>query len=284
MQIINGKALAEQVKDGIAAEIYALGDKRPMLAIIMVGNRPDSATYVKIKEREAKKVGIDTSLYLLETNTTNEEILNIINFLNNDPAVNGILLQLPLPGHLDTDRLVNAIRPDKDIDGFTVGNLNHLTETDKPNRLISPVYSAVLMCLASTGVDLDHASTIVIAKPGIFGENLVKLLKAENYHAKLTTPDDEQLITKTRNSQIIITAVGQAGFIRSEHIRDGAIVIDIGINHNFEGQIVGDVDKNETENVDWLTPVPGGIGPLTVAFALQNTLNCFHEQSKRPNG
>ena len=284
MNIINGKILAGQIKDGVAEEVYALGDTRPMLAIIMVGERPDSLIYVTIKEREAKKVGIDTSLYRLDDDITEEKLISIINFLNEDESVDGILVQLPLPANINADKVVNAISPKKDIDGFTSKNLEHLTETDNPSRLLSPTYLAVLMCLQSTGIDLEKARVAIVAKPGIFGENLARLLNAEKYQATVFNPDTADLADKTSDADILITAAGQAGFIKNDYVKPGAIVIDIGINQNYEGQTVGDVDSKNLENAEWLTPVPGGVGPLTVAFALQNTLSCFHERHQRTNG
>lgn len=275
MNIIDGRALAEQVKDGVAQEIFALGGPRPNLAIILAGNRPDSELYVRLKTTEAAKCGIDTHIYRLDETATQTELNETIKFLNRDEQIDGILVQLPLPAGLNADEAIKLIEPDKDVDGFTPDNIKCLCDLDRPDRLMPPVYLAVLMCVTGIGEEIDGRQAAIVAKPGIFAEQLKRLLTAMGAVVEIFPPETDHLPAKTNQADILISAVGQAGLIRSEHIKKGAIVIDIGINHTDKG-VKGDVNFDDTEEGGWLTPVPGGIGPLTVAFALKNTLACFH--------
>ncbi|MDD4412193.1 MAG: bifunctional 5,10-methylenetetrahydrofolate dehydrogenase/5,10-methenyltetrahydrofolate cyclohydrolase [Patescibacteria group bacterium] len=276
MKIIDGKYLAEEIKNAIAQEVYSLGDDRPNLAIILVGHKPDSELYVKIKEREAKKVGIDTSLYRLEEDTTEEEVLSAINFLNKDQATHGILVQLPLPTHLDTDKIIAAINPEKDIDGFTPENKKNITNIDNPNRLLSPVILATLISLETAQIELKNSTCAIVAKDSVLTFGLKEILTAYGTEVSILDQNDNHLKAKTNLADILITAIGQPEFIKHEHIKPGATIIDIGISQNSAGKTVGDVDQAEAKEAAWLTPVPGGIGPLTVAFALQNTLYCYN--------
>lgn len=276
MKFIDGKSLAEEIKNAIAKEVYSLGDNRPNLAIILVGHKSDSELYVKIKEREAKRVGIDTSLYRLEENSTEEEILDAINFLNKDQAIHGILVQLPLPTSLDTDKIVAAIDPKKDIDGFTPENKKNIAVIDNPDRLLSPVILATLISLETAQVELKNSNCAIVAKDSVLTAGLKEILTAYGSEVSILDQNDSHLKAKTNSADILITAIGKPEFIKHEHIKPGATIIDIGISQNSAGKTVGDVDQAEAKEAAWLTPVPGGIGPLTVAFALQNTLHCYY--------
>ncbi|NCN25523.1 hypothetical protein COT94_02490 [Candidatus Falkowbacteria bacterium CG10_big_fil_rev_8_21_14_0_10_37_14] len=275
MELINGKELARQIEDGIAGEINLHPASRPNLAIILVGNRPDSTLYVRLKEKTAKEVGIDTHIYRLEEATaTQEELLEVIKFLNNDLAIDGILLQLPLPYNFDTDTAVSTIVFDKDVDGFTPETLSHLTDISNPGRLLSPVFLAVLACLETADPDWRTKSIAIAGKDTIFSNNLLNLLQAEGAKTELLTLPIDSL--KSRSANILITALGVAGIITETEIAPGVIVIDIGISQNAEGKTVGDVAPGAAEAAAYLTPVPGGIGPLTIAFALKNTLDAYN--------
>lgn len=275
MELINGKELAGQIEDGIAGEINMHPESRPNLAIILVGNRPDSNLYVRLKEKHAKEVGIDTHVYRLEeASATQEELLDVIKFLNNDSEIDGILLQLPLPENFDANAAVAAISPDKDVDGFTAEALSHLTETSNPKRLLSPVFLAVLTCLETADPDWRTKSIAVAGKDTIFSNNLLSLLQAEGAKTELLTMPIDSL--KSRSANILITALGIAGIITESEIAPNSIVIDIGISQNAEGKTVGDVAPGAAKEAAYLTPVPGGIGPLTIAFALKNTLEAYN--------
>lgn len=280
MKIIDGRALAERIKDGIAHEVFALGGEHPMLAIILVGTRPDSEMYVRIKSQEAEKVGIDTSLYRLEETASPDELLAAIKFLNQDPETDGILVQLPLPEQFDADAIVAAIDPAKDVDGFAPENLQHLQEIDDPDRILPPVFLAVLNSYGATGEDWEDKQVSIVAKPGIFAGKLAELLAALGARAVILAPDTPHLAALTNLSDVIITLIGKPGLIKQEYIKPGAVIIDIGISQDAAGRTAGDLDADEAGQAAWITPVPGGIGPQTVAFALKNTLDCFNRQHK----
>jgi len=279
MNIINGKLLADKIKDTVAKEVFdlcanpasaKLCERRPSLAIILVGAQADSTLYVNLKQKIASTVGIDTHLYKFEEVVTETEILDTIKFLNTNDTVDGILIQLPLPEHLDTDKIISSISPDKDVDGFTTASLDKLTK----DEVISPVFQSVLACLAEAKFDLTNKQVVIVAKPGIFTDSLDKLL--EHLGATVTSINPKEVGEKTNTADLLITAVGQADLINGDDIKDGAVIIDIGISQNETGKTCGDVDEaSVTNKASWLTPVPGGIGPMTIAFALKNTLEFF---------
>jgi len=300
MNLINGKLLADKIKDRIAREVFELRSRttarQPGLAIILVGSRPDSELYVNLKQKAAATVGIDTNLYKLSEQANETEILSAVNFLNNDPEINGILIQLPLPEHLDTDKIVNAIAPAKDVDGFTATSLAKLNSghyradrkpdpasgSDRWDTVISPVFQSILACLDEADCDCRNKTVAIVGKTGIFTQNLDLLVEGLGGRVALIAPESIDNGQATQ-ADIIISAVGQAEFIRSEHIKNGAILIDVGIAKNASGQTRGDVDADSVaDKAAWLTPVPGGIGPLTIAFALNNTLNFFKKTVTKP--
>ncbi len=280
MNLINGRLLAEKIKDDIAKEVFASCVKadcrHPGLAIILVGARPDSTLYVDLKDKAAKSVGIDTNLYKFDETASERELLDTINFLNADDTIDGILVQLPLPENLDTDKIVNAIAPDKDVDGFAAASIAKLTA----GEVVSPVFQSVLACLAEAKFDLNNKNVAIVAKPGIFIDSLDKLL--EHLGAKVVSIEPSEVGKKTAEADLLITAVGQADLIKAEDIKDGAVLIDIGISKDATGKTCGDVDaESVADKASWLTPVPGGIGPMTIAFALKNTLAFYQARNRK---
>jgi len=283
MNLINGKLLAEKIKDGIAKEVFnlcanpansQLCERRPSLAIILVGAQADSELYVNLKQKTAGTVGIDTHLYKFTDTVAETEIIDTINFLNSDDMVDGILIQLPLPAHLDTDKIVATLSPDKDVDGFHPANIEKIKTCHSllvaDHCVVSPVFQSVLACLAEIKFDLKDKTVAIVAKPGIFTDSLDKLLACLGAEVKNLSPEQ---INAAVNADLIISAVGQPRFIKAEHIKPDAVLIDIGISQDEEDKTCGDVDAESVEDkAAWLTPVPGGIGPMTIAFALKNTL------------
>jgi methylenetetrahydrofolate dehydrogenase (NADP+)/methenyltetrahydrofolate cyclohydrolase len=283
MELINCRQIANDIKETIAQEVYDLCVKsstghdlyrRPNLAVILVGSRPDSELYVRIKSREAETVGMDFSLYRLADNVNETEILNTINFLNKDEAIDGILIQLPLPEHLDTDKIITAINPAKDVDGFHPDNLAQLIQTESSNKMIPPTFGAVKSVLDYCKLDLTDKKIIIIGKDSVFTNNLNTWLS--QFGAEVATYlVDDNWSQVTLETDVIISAVGQANLIGASMTNNEAVIIDIGINV-LDGKTVGDVDIASFEGTDCrITPVPGGIGPLTVALALQNNLRAF---------
>lgn len=276
-QLINGRQLAEEIKDTITETIYQLGGPRPNLAIILVGQRPDSQIYVRLKQEEAKKVGIDTHLYDCPKNISQAELLETIQFLNNDPLIDGILLQLPLPQQLDTDILVNAIDPNKDVDGFTAENLRRL-QSGQPQAIIPPVFGVVLKLIAEQQLDLSDQSAIILGNSGIFSQHLAKILEQQGAQVEIFYQLDATVQKKLSQAKLLITALGQPLAVKTKKLLDDYLIIDIGITKKAS-KVYGDVDlKSIDKNINgWATPVPGGVGPLTIAMALNNTLLLYQQ-------
>jgi len=257
-KIIDGKKIAERVKDAIAKEIFELQGPRPNLAIILVGERSDSELYVSLKEKEAKKVGIDTCLYRMADNVPEEELLETIEFLNRDQNLEGILLQLPLPEHFDTDKIIKAIDPLKDVDGF---------HPEHPEYIVSPVLASVKACLNEIKFESEGKRACLLYNSEIFGGELKKLMK--DLGVEVSSKKE------MKNADLIITALGDPKSIKGEQIKQDAVIIDVGITKTDEG-VFGDVDfESVKDKVSYITPVPGGIGPMTIAFLFDNVLKIY---------
>jgi len=255
---IDGRAIAERVKDEITKEIFQFDGPRPNLAIILVGEREDSKIYVSLKEKEGKKLGVDTHLYKLDADVEEKEILDTINFLNIDPLVDGILIQLPLPAKFDTNKIVTTVNPDKDVDGF---------HPEHPDFIISPVIASVLACLDEIDFDYNGKTACVFFNSDIFGDSVKGALEDKGLEILPLEKSDE--------ADVLVSALGLPHSIKKEVIKDGAVLIDIGIT-KVEGKVLGDVDYEDVKDkAEYITPVPGGIGPMTIAFLFQNVLEIF---------
>ena len=277
LQLINGRQLAENIKDNIAENIYSLGGSRPNLAIILVGQRPDSQLYVKLKQQEAKKVGIDTHFYGCPENISQAELLETIRFLNNDPLIDGILLQLPLPQHLDADEAVNAINPDKDVDGFTAENLNRL-QNNQPQAIIPPVFGVVLKLIAEQELDLTGQLAVILGNSTIFGYHLADLIKQQGAEVEVYHRLDKNVQARLNQAKLIISALGRPLAVKIKQPQNNYLIIDIGITKRAK-KVYGDVDLKSINPLinGWATPVPGGVGPLTIAMALNNTFLLYQQ-------
>lgn len=295
--IIDGKLLADKIKDEIVREIvqinYGLEKaawQRPNLAIILIGDREDSRLYVEMKEREAKRVGIDTHIYRCAADTPEREIFEMIDYLNKDELIDAILIQLPLPDGFDTDGLILAIDPAKDVDGFHPDNTEIILkyceneQTCPPElqrrRVMPPVLASVLEMLKSINCDLAGKQACVIANSDIFGQSLAKVLECRGAKTIISKADDEDLKNKTKKVDILISAVGRKNLISAEAVKSGAIVIDIGITKEGK-KICGDIDfENVKKIAGYITPVPGGVGPMTIAMLFKNTLELYKHGKK----
>lgn len=261
--LIDGKKIAEKVKDEIFQAIYELNGSRPNLAIILVGEREDSKLYVALKEREGVKIGIDTHLYKLDSEIPEQELLDMINFLNSDPLVDGILVQLPLPEKFNTDKIIAAIDPKKDVDGF---HPNH------PEYLISPVLAAIKACLDEIQFVPAEKTACVLYNSEIFGQSVRDILE----------PMGLRILSKEflGEADLIVTALGEPEKIKAGMIKKGAVIIDIGIT-KVDGKVLGDVDfKDVAEKALFITPVPGGIGPMTIAFLFKNVWEIYRRKNE----
>lgn len=257
---IDGKKISERIKDGIAEEIYHFKGLRPNLAIILVGERPDSKLYVSLKEREAKKVGIDTHIYRLDADVPEEELISVVSFLNKDETIDGILIQLPLPEKFNTDKIIEILDPEKDVDGF---------HSAHPDYILSPVLASIKSCLEEIKFEAKNKTACVLYNSEIFGSSVKDLLK------KLGI---EKFSDKSEEADLLITALGKPHFIKKEMIKEKAVMIDIGITQVGD-DVHGDIDYNDVkEKGSYITPVPGGIGPMTIAFLFKNALTIFEKR------
>jgi methylenetetrahydrofolate dehydrogenase (NADP+)/methenyltetrahydrofolate cyclohydrolase len=280
-KIIDGQALAEKIKDKIVEEIVKLGGARPSLAVILVGERPDSELYVSLKEKEAKKVGIDTHLYKCAENISEQELLDMIKCLNEDEAIDAILVQLPLPAGVDTDTVIRSLDPAKDIDGFHPDNLEKLLKSCDFQGLMPPVFATVLKMLKSIYYEVKGKHACIIANAAIFGQSLARVLACRGAKIALCHYGDKDLADKIAAADILITAVGKKEFIKKDMVKQGAVVIDIGITRQ-DGKVVGDVDFDDVKDkVSFITPVPGGVGPMTIAMAFKNTLEIYKRRHRK---
>jgi methylenetetrahydrofolate dehydrogenase (NADP+) / methenyltetrahydrofolate cyclohydrolase len=276
MKIIDGKALAEKINDNTVGEILEIGH-RPNLAIILVGNNPDSEIYVNKKIETGRKVGIEPHLYKCVEDIGQEKILEMIKFLNDDPEIDGIMVQLPLPRDkgYDTDAVIAAIDPEKDVDRFHAKNVEAITSSCDPEMILPPVYGVILEMLKSIGCEISGKKVTVLANSDIFGGNLKKILECRGAETIVCRADDPELVSKTKNADILIPVIGRPKFVKKEMIKDGAVIIDVGITREL-GSIYGDVDFEDVKDIDgYISPVPGGVGPVTVAITLRNTLELY---------
>jgi methylenetetrahydrofolate dehydrogenase (NADP+)/methenyltetrahydrofolate cyclohydrolase len=273
-QILDGKALAAKLQVDIGLQVekrLQLGLPRPGLAVILVGENPASQVYVRNKENACKKVGFHSELHRLAANTSESELLTLIEHLNQRPEIHGILVQLPLPPQIDADKVTEAILPGKDVDGFHPYNLGRLILRQPLLRPCTP--KGVMTLLAQTGIDLVGLDALVIGQSNIVGRPMAMELLAARCTVTICHSRTKDLAHKARNADVLVAAIGKANFVPGDWIKPGAIVIDVGINRLESGTLCGDVDyAAAAQKASWITPVPGGVGPMTIASLLENTL------------
>jgi methylenetetrahydrofolate dehydrogenase (NADP+) / methenyltetrahydrofolate cyclohydrolase len=255
---IDGHKIADRVKDQIVKKINSFSGLRPNLAIILVGEREDSKLYVSLKEKEGKKVGVDIHTYRLNSDVEEKELISVLKFLNKDELIDGVLVQLPLPKKFNTNKIINNILPVKDVDGF---RLNH------PDYIVSPVVASIKACLDEIKFKGDKKLGCILSNSDIFAHEIKKMIL--DYQVKIVNKDD------LRKADLVITAIGKAHYLKKEMIKKEAVVIDIGISKQ-DNKVLGDADPiSLKEHISFLTPVPGGIGPMTIAFLFKNVLEIF---------
>jgi methylenetetrahydrofolate dehydrogenase (NADP+)/methenyltetrahydrofolate cyclohydrolase len=269
-KLINGKELAEAILLDLRQKILSL-DRAPGLAVVLVGEDEASKLYVRNKKRACLKVGITFHDYLCGgsclPNITETEILKTIDFLNQDPEIDGIIVQLPLPEKFDTSKIINRISPDKDVDGFTEINKKKFLAGNEV--IVSPLMLAINEAIASTGEDLKGKSAVIVSNNQAYAQTRKKDLEDLGLKVEII-PARGPVGEKTRTADVLVVIVGQSNYIKKDMIKPGAIVIDVGTNLVGENKWTGDVDPEAAEVAAYLTPVPGGVGPLTVAMLLQN--------------
>jgi methylenetetrahydrofolate dehydrogenase (NADP+)/methenyltetrahydrofolate cyclohydrolase len=276
-QIINGKLVSQNVREAQkkeTEELFQKHGKRPGLAVIIVGEDPASKVYVANKEKACIEVGFHSELYRMPENTTIEELLALIDRLNKDDKIHGILCQLPLPKHLDEEQVILAINPNKDVDAFHPVNTGKIMIGNHSFLPCTP--AGVMKLIESTGVDISGKECVVIGRSNIVGKPQAMLLLQANGTVTICHSRTKNLKEITRRADILVVAIGKADFITGDMVKEGAVVIDVGMNRRADGKLTGDVDFESCEKVaGYITPVPGGVGPMTISMLLQNTLTAF---------
>ncbi len=281
-KILDGKAVSAAVKERVAAEVAALNKQGVTvgLAVILVGDDSASRVYVNNKKKACEVCGIRSFEYALPAETTEEELLALIAKLNADPAVNGILCQLPVPRHIDDKAVIAAIAPEKDVDAFHTANVGHIMIGDYSFLPCTP--AGVMELLHSAGISPDSKRCVVIGRSNIVGKPMAMLLLHENGTVTVCHSRTKELAAICREADILVAAVGRAKFVTADMVKPGAAVIDVGMNRDEDGKLCGDVDYAAVEPIaGYITPVPGGVGPMTIAMLMQNTLTAAKQQNGR---
>ena len=274
MQLIDGKALASKVQTNVASQVEDLKQTKnivPGLAVILIGDDPASHAYVKMKAKACEKVGFYSITHNMPDTISQDEIIATIEMMNNNPRIDGILVQLPLPKHVDTDKILEVIDPKKDVDGFHAYNVGRLVTNLDSFVACTPL--GVMKMFEEYNIDLKGQDVCVVGASNIVGKPMASLLLNANATVTITHIFTKDLKSHTSKADIIVVGVGVPGLIKEDMVKDGAIVIDIGINRIEDGSLVGDVDfANVSKKCSYITPVPGGVGPMTIAMLLSNTL------------
>ena len=280
MALIDGKAVSLQVKHQVKQECDKLKTKgvTPGLAVIIVGDDPASQVYVRNKDKACEECGFYSVKYALDADTTQDELNALIDKLNKDEKINGILCQLPLPKHLDDKEVINRIDPIKDVDAFHPVNVGAIMIGDYNFLPCTP--AGVMELIHSTGVDVTGKKAVVIGRSYIVGKPMAMLLLHENATVEITHSKTLDLKSITKEADILVAAIGRAKFVTADMVKNGAIVIDVGMNRDENGKLCGDVDfENVKDKCSFITPVPGGVGPMTISMLMRNTLTAAKLQN-----
>lgn len=281
MKLIDGKIISAHIKQQVAAQVDELKAQgiNPCLAVIIVGDDFASRTYVNNKKKTCDEVGIKSLEFALPAETTQDELLELVEKLNDDDSVNGILCQLPIPAHIDEKVILNAIKPEKDVDAFHPVNAGHIMIGDCVLKPCTP--AGIMEMLKYEGIDVAGKNCVVIGRSNIVGKPMAMLLLAASGTVTVCHSRTQNLAEITKNADILVAAVGKAKFVTADMVKDGAVVIDVGMNRDEDGKRCGDVDFDAVkEKASHITPVPGGVGLMTVAMLMQNTVTAAKNQNK----
>lgn len=279
-KLIDGKEVSTFIKNQAKAEVEKLNEKgiSSCLAVIIVGDNPASRVYVNNKKKACETVGIKSIEYALPENTSEEELLSLIAELNGDKTVNGILCQLPLPKHIDEDKVIDAIAPEKDVDGFSAVNVGKLWLGKYDIASCTP--KGVIELLDYYNIDVEGKNCVVIGRSNIVGKPMLSLLLQKNATVTVCHSRTKDLKSVTSKADILIVAIGKERFVTADMVKEGAVVIDVGINRDSNGKLCGDVDfETVKEKTSFITPVPGGCGPMTIAVLMKNTVIATKKQN-----
>ena len=279
--IIDGKQLAKKIRANLKIECEELKEQgiNPKLAVIMVGDNPASKVYVRNKSRACNEVGIEYQEYLLPENATQKELLELIKKLNQDKEINGILLQSPLPQHLNINEAFKTITYSKDVDGFTPASVGKLCIGE--DTFISCTPYGVIKMFEEYNIDLKGKNVVILGRSNIVGKPLIQCCLQKDATVTVCHSKTENLSEYTKKADVIIAAIGKAKFLTEDIVKDGVVIIDVGINRQDDGKLVGDVDfENVSKKASYITPVPGGVGPMTIAMLMNNVIKAAKEQQK----
>ena len=281
--IIDGKALSASLKEEMKGRVARLGEEYgrvPCLAVIIVGDNPASRSYVRGKIKATEVTGMGSRLIELPEDVTEGRLLEVIAGLNADDGVDGILVQLPLPEHIDEDRVIDAIAIEKDVDGFHPQNVSRLWLGRKCIVPCTP--KGIIKMIETTGVGIAGKKAVVVGRSNIVGKPVAKLLLDRNATVTIAHSRTADLAAVCRDADILVVAVGRPKMVTGAMVKDGAVVIDVGINRGEDGKLVGDVDFESASKVaGWITPVPGGVGPMTITMLMENTIECFLDRVRK---
>ena len=277
-QLIDGKQISKEIKDELKTEVQKLKSegKNVCLAVVQVGDDPASTVYVNNKKKACAYIGIESRSYELPESTSEEELTALVEELNEDDGVNGILVQLPLPSHIDEDRIIRTISPDKDVDGFHPVSVGRLWIGEKGFLSCTP--AGIIQLLKRSNIEIAGKNCVIIGRSNIVGKPMAALLLRENGTVTITHSKTKDLQKITKTADILIVAIGKERFITSDYVKEGAVVFDVGMHRDSENHLCGDVDFKDVEpKVSAITPVPGGVGPMTIAMLMNNcveTVRC----------
>lgn len=282
MQLIDGKAISAKVKEEVKNEAAQLTEKGviPCLAVILVGDDKASQTYVNSKEKACKACGIRSLKYTLEANTGESALIDLIQSLNENDEVDGILVQLPLPKHIDENKILEKISCEKDVDGFHAVNVGRLVSG--LDGFVPCTPCGIMRLFKEYGIEVSGKNAVVIGRSNIVGKPMANLLLNANATVTVTHSKTQNLAKITKDADIIVVAIGKPNFLKADMVKNGAVVIDVGINRLENNKLVGDVDfENVANKCSFITPVPGGVGPMTIAMLLKNTIKSAKNRLKR---
>lgn len=277
-KLIDGREMAKQTRIAIKKEIETL-DGTPKLVVVLVGDDPASHVYVRNKEKFAGRVGMDSEVIRLPEETSEDELLSLVEKLNNDSSVNGILVQFPVPKHISSNKIMNTISPDKDVDGLNQINIGKLVAGVEGLTPCTP--TGIIEMIKSTGIEISGKNAVVVGRSLLVGKPVAMMLLQENATVTLCHSRTKDLAGEIKRADIVVAAVGIPNFVRGDMIKEGAVVIDVGINQVGE-KLVGDVEfETAVKKASHITPVPRGVGPMTIAMLLNNTLLAYKAQSQK---
>jgi methylenetetrahydrofolate dehydrogenase (NADP+)/methenyltetrahydrofolate cyclohydrolase len=274
--ILDGKQLSKKIKNNVKLETTELINKygkKPHLVVILIGEDPASETYVRSKERSSKAAGLESTVIKKDASITEEELISLIDQLNKDDDVHGILLQLPIPKHIDSEKVINLIDPSKDVDGFSN---HHVARLNKGLEALVPCTPLGIMeILDAYKIDLEGQHAVVMGRSQIVGKPMASLLLKANATVTVTHSRTKNMKDITKQADILVVAIGKAKMVDASYIKEGAVLIDVGISR-IDGKLYGDIDFDSVKDkAGYITPVPGGVGPMTIAMLLKNTLTCY---------